>query len=244
MHSWAFALLLRNGEVPQVQMARKTKTQAAITREQLLDAAERVFREQGVARTSLAEVAAAAGVTRGAVYWHFKDKADLFSAMCARATSPLEALLRDAGAATHADPLAALHDLSVAALTRLATDPRAQAVFDVMFHKTELTGELAPIAGRNERDRCECLLNVEQLVQQAVAKGQLPADTDTALATRLLHAFVAGIMREWVQDRAAYDLVACAPRFIDTIIAGLMADPPRRAGRIRPRVRPRSAAPA
>ena len=62
-------------------MARRTKEEAAITREQLLDAAERVFRERGVAGSSLAEVASAAGVTRGAVYWHFRDKADLFAAM-------------------------------------------------------------------------------------------------------------------------------------------------------------------
>src|SRR6266481_9102216 len=128
-------------------MVRKTKVEAAVTREQLLDAAERVFRDRGVAKTSLAEVAASAGVTRGAVYWHFRDKADLFAAMCARATLPLDSLIAEAGGATHADPLGALRALSVAALKRLATDPRTQAVFEVIFHKTELTGDLAPIAG-------------------------------------------------------------------------------------------------
>jgi TetR/AcrR family transcriptional regulator, acrAB operon repressor len=223
-------------------MARKTKLQAAVTREQLLDAAERVFREQGVARTSLTEVAVAAGVTRGAVYWHFKDKADLFAAMCERATLPLDSLIAEVGAAAHDDPLGAVRDLSVAALTRLATDPRAQAVFEVIFLKTELTGDLAPMAGRRARERCECLLSVERLVQQAVAAGQLPADTDTALATRLLHAYVSGIMREWVLDKAAYDLSVQAPRLIDTIIAGLVANPPRCVERVRPRVRPRVAA--
>ena len=54
-------------------MVRRTKEAAAITREQLLDAAERVFRERGVAGSSLAQIAAEAGVTRGAVYWHFRD---------------------------------------------------------------------------------------------------------------------------------------------------------------------------
>ena len=221
-------------------MARKTKTEAAITREQLLDAAEQVFREHGVARTSLTEIAAAAGVTRGAVYWHFKDKADLFTAMCERATLPLDALVSAAGAATHDDPLGALRDLSVAALTCLATDARAQAVFEVMFHKSELTGDLAQIAGRRERERCDCLLSVERLMQQAIAVGQLPADTDPALATRLLHATMGGIMREWVLDKRAFDLAAQAPGFIDTIIAGLLASPPRRLERVRPRVRPRT----
>lgn len=221
-------------------MVRKTKVEAAITREQLLDAAERVFRDRGVAKTSLAEVAAAAGVTRGAVYWHFRDKADLFGAMCKRATLPLDAMLVDAGGKAHDDPLGAVRAVAVLALTRLATDPRAQAVFEVIFHKTEMTGELAEIAGRQERDRCDCLSNVESILAQAVALGQLPSDTDTALATRLLHAYVSGIMRAWVLDKDAYDLAARAPSLVDTIIAGLAANPPRRASRVRPHVRPRA----
>jgi TetR/AcrR family acrAB operon transcriptional repressor len=54
-------------------MARKTKEEAQETRNAILDAAELVFQEHGVSHTSLAEIAAAAGVTRGAVYWHFAN---------------------------------------------------------------------------------------------------------------------------------------------------------------------------
>ena len=80
-------------------MARRTKLEAKVTRERLLDAAEGLFCERGVTRTSLTEVATAAGMTRGAVYWHFKDKADLFRAMCDRATLPLEAMFERVGEA-------------------------------------------------------------------------------------------------------------------------------------------------
>ena len=52
-------------------MARRTKQDAQATREALLDAAEHVFEQRGVARTSLNHIAEAAGLTRGAVYWHF-----------------------------------------------------------------------------------------------------------------------------------------------------------------------------
>jgi TetR/AcrR family acrAB operon transcriptional repressor len=103
-----------------------------------------------------------------------------------------------------------------------------------------MTGELAEIAGRQERDRCACLTNVEGILEQAVTRGQLPADTDTALATRLLHAYVSGLMRAWVLDKDAYDLAARAPSLVDTIVAGLAANPPRRASRVRPRVHPRA----
>jgi TetR/AcrR family acrAB operon transcriptional repressor len=213
-------------------MARRTKEEAAITREQLLDAAERVFRERGVAGSSLAEVASAAGVTRGAVYWHFRDKADLYAAMCERATLPLETMLDAAGTTIHEDPLGALRQLAVTALSRLAGDPRSQAVFEVMFHKSERAAELAPIAERKRRERGRCLAQVERVLQQAVQKGQLPPDTDTALATQALHAYIAGIMHEWVLDPGAYDLATAAAALIDAMLAGLRAAAPRLATRV------------
>src|SRR5437868_13491220 len=122
-------------------MARRTKEDAAATRELLLDAAEREFCERGASRTSLAEVASAAGVTRGAVYWHFRDKADLFAAMCERATLPLDAALERAARTGLPDPLGQLRSLGITALTRLATDARTQVVFEVIFQKSELTDE-------------------------------------------------------------------------------------------------------
>ncbi len=57
----------------------KTKQKAEETRQQILDAAVREFSAHGVSRTSLTDIAIAAGVTRGAIYWHFKNKVDLFN---------------------------------------------------------------------------------------------------------------------------------------------------------------------
>jgi putative PEP-CTERM system TPR-repeat lipoprotein len=65
-------------------MARRTKEEAQETRNRILDFAEHVFNEKGVSRTSLDDLARAAGVTRGAIYWHFRNKAELFDAMLAR----------------------------------------------------------------------------------------------------------------------------------------------------------------
>ena len=221
-------------------MARRTKEDAAATRELLLDAAEREFCERGATRTSLAEVASAAGVTRGAVYWHFRDKSDLFSAMCARAKLPMETMLEWAGNTPQDDPLATLRTLMTTALVRLATDRRSQAVFEVLFHKCELTDQLAPLAQRRQQERSLCLAHVERLLQQAVDAGQLPRDTDTMLATHALHAFISGLMREWVLEKKAYDLGVVAPALVEMIVTGLQSDPPRRPGRVRPRVRPRT----
>lgn len=208
-------------------MARRTKLEAKITRERLLDAAESLFCERGVTRTSLSEVATAAGMTRGAVYWHFKDKADLFRAMCERATLPLEAMFERLGEAAPADPLGTLRALSIGALQSLAGDPRAQKVFEIVFHKSELVDELADLATAHRRERGVCLAQIEDIMRASAAAGQLPADLDPMLATQGLHALMVGIMHEWVLDPSAYDLRSAAPALIDTYLAGLHHRPPR-----------------
>lgn len=210
-------------------MVRRTREAAAATRERLLDAAERVFRDRGVTRTSLAEVAAEAGVTRGAVYWHFRDKADLFVAMCERATSPMDALVEQANARQEGSPLAALRALCVDALAHLSCDARTHAVFEIMFHRSELAGELAGVADRHDRDCAHARACVETVFRRAVAAGELPPDTDTALATFAMYAYVTGLMHEWTLEPGARDLGALAPALVDTFIAGIAANPPRLA---------------
>ena len=212
-------------------MARKTREEAAATREALLDAAEREFRGRGVAHTTLADVAEAAGVTRGAIYWHFRDKAALFEAMCERAAMPMETMLGCAGGGHCADPLGTLRTMAVMALTRLARDARTQAVFDVMFHKCEFTADLAPVAQRQRTADEGCRRQVVDLLLQAIARRQLPADTDAGLAAELLKSFMVGVMHEWVHNPAAYDLERVAPVMIDTVLAGLATNPPRRPRR-------------
>jgi len=209
-------------------MARRTKTEAEVTRQKLLDAAAEVFREHGVAHSTLAEVAAAAGVTRGAVYWHFRDKAHLFDALCEREQLPMEAMLACAGEVRQKDPLRALRTLAVDGLMRLATNARTQAVFDVIFHKCEFAAEFASVAGRRHATDRGCLANVERLLKQAVDTGQLSANTDTELAARCLNAYMVGLMHEWVQRPEAYDLAQAAPAMIDCVLAGLVEKPPMR----------------
>jgi TetR/AcrR family acrAB operon transcriptional repressor len=150
----------------------------------------------------------------------------------------MEAMLASAGESRQQDPLGALRALAVNGLVRLGTDARAQAVFDVIFHKCEFTAQLAAVAGRRHATDSGCLANVERLLAQAVDAGQLPRDTDTRLAARCLNAFMVGVMHEWVQAPKSYDLAQAAPAMIDVVLAGLVARPPRRArGKPVPRIR-------
>ena len=105
-------------------MVRKTKEEARETRNRILDAAEQVFYDKGVSRTSLADIAAQAGVTRGAIYWHFANKGDLFTAMFDRVLLPLDELSAAMGEST--DPLARLAEKLKWCLRAVAVDPLHQ----------------------------------------------------------------------------------------------------------------------
>ncbi|RYY54135.1 MAG: TetR family transcriptional regulator, partial [Comamonadaceae bacterium] len=117
-------------------MARRTKEEALATRHRLIDAAEVLFQSQGVSQTSLQQIAEQAGATRGAIYWHFKDKADLFNAMMERVTLPMESAVRIGGTSEH-DPLTLIETGMVHALRLVTDDPQVRRVFEVAMHKVE-----------------------------------------------------------------------------------------------------------
>ena len=90
-------------------MGRSTRQQALLTRERILDTAERLFEKNGVSRTSLEDIAVAAGVTRGAIYGHFTSKGDLFVAMWERIRPPVDNVY-DTGLQDKEDPLGQLRN--------------------------------------------------------------------------------------------------------------------------------------
>ena len=76
-------------------MARRTAEAAAQTRADIVSAARALFAQSGYAATTTAEVAARAGVTIGAVFHHFKGKADLFAAVFDELDREMDAYARE-----------------------------------------------------------------------------------------------------------------------------------------------------
>lgn len=62
-------------------MARKTKEDTEQTRQAILDSALMTFYEKGFSRTTFDEIAKRINLTKGAVYWHFRNKTDLITAL-------------------------------------------------------------------------------------------------------------------------------------------------------------------
>jgi TetR/AcrR family transcriptional regulator, acrAB operon repressor len=211
-------------------MARRTKAEALATRNRILDAAERVFSRRGASRPSLEDIAAAAGVTRGAIYWHFRNKADLFAAMLARVTLPMEEMVERAGDDAQADPLGYVRRCMVTVLRKTTDDAQTRRVFEIVCHKCEYVDEMAKVRDRYVEMRADCLGEIERGVRNAIRRGLLPDGVNARSAAVGLHALVDGLISNWLLDPKYFPLAREAERMVDQYLAGLGARPQRAAG--------------
>lgn len=206
-------------------MVRKTKEDTQKTYDALLNAAEQVFCEKGVSKSTLNDVACAAGMTRGAIYWHFKDKKELFHALCDRAFLPMETLLNEIMNSSIDDPIATIRRLNLHFIRQVTINPRQTKVFDIIFHRCKKTAEMQSFI-QERNSRAECIDRIAKIFKEAVKKGALPANTDIAIAVQINHAFLIGLVHEWLIDPSAYDLSVHAETMIDVLMAGLVTRPP------------------
>jgi TetR/AcrR family transcriptional regulator, acrAB operon repressor len=206
-------------------MARCTKQEALETRSRILDAAENIFHAQGVSCTSLADVAQAANLTRGAIYWHFKNKSDLFDAMCKRTRLPVEAMVEETADERESDPIGKLRSTCVFVLQEVVHNPHSRKVIDIVFHKCEFVNPADPILIRQREWFAQCSANIERVLRNAMAKGQLPENLDTHLAGTIFHATFDGLLKHWLFSPGSFDLAKDAEKLIDICIDTLRTVP-------------------
>jgi TetR/AcrR family acrAB operon transcriptional repressor len=188
------------------RLARQTKERAELTREAVLDAATQVFFKRGVARASLEEVARSAGVTRGAVYWHFRDKLDLFAAVEERLRVPQEAQLIALTRSSPRDPLAELERAIVNSLTQISVDESMRIQMTVVLLRVDYTEELAPALERQAAYQRRFSDYLQRYFRDVVPPPGAGCDWTPAIAAQVLHTLVHGTILHALRFPAEYPL--------------------------------------
>jgi TetR/AcrR family acrAB operon transcriptional repressor len=202
-------------------MARRTKEEAAATRDSILDAAEKLFVEQGVSRTTLQHIATAAGVTRGAIYWHFDDKGALFNAMMERATLPFECALNVLGKAEAANVLDDLRSFIVEIFRVTETNPQARRVFEIASLKVEFVSEMDAVRVRRRQSQQEWMAQVIERIELGQSTGQIRQDVQPQVLAIGLWATMDGLIRNWMFEPNSFGLVKAGDQVIGTMLEGI-----------------------
>ncbi|MBU9339563.1 TetR family transcriptional regulator [Burkholderia multivorans] len=158
-------------------MARKTREESLAIKHRILDAAELVLLDKGVAQTAMADLAEAAGMSRGAVYGHYRNKMEVCLAMCDRAFA------RTSEGFEAGDGLPAFATLRHAAshyLRQCGEPGSMQRVLVILYTKCEQSDENAA------------------LLRRAIEAGELAADLDVHLAAVYLVSLLEGVFASMI----------------------------------------------
>lgn len=185
---------------------RKSYKKSEISRQQVLDAAVRTLAQRGLAKTSVSDIAEAAGMSKGAVHYHFESKDDLIAQVLAHCGRVMRDQVRRAWdeAGDPRDKMRfALRQMRRArqqgsAELRVLADLMAQAIYDDKLRRL--------VADLFEIDRSDALHHIEQA---ALALGLEPR-VPLRVLPRLLMAILDGL--------ALHDLFEPLPPGDDAIV--------------------------
>lgn len=201
-------------------MARKTREESLNTKNRILDAAELVLLEKGVGQTAMADIAEAAGMSRGAVYGHFNGKIEVCVAVCDRAFS------RAVEGFDLSDERPALATLRLAAshyLHQCGEPGSMQRVLEILYMKCEQSEENAR---RRALYELQTLRIAKALLRRAVAAGELDASLDVHLAGVYLLSLLEGIFGSMIwTTRLRGDRWRDAEAMLDAGVDTLRASP-------------------
>ena len=182
-------------------MVRKTKAEAEQTRREIIDAARCVFHECGVSRTSLEKIARVAGVTRGAVYWHFENKAELFFAMREDSLAVLDEVDAYLDAPDLPDPLDGIEQSLLAFFRIIDGRSEVRQVFEIMTLRCEYVDEFAQVLQEVNKPCMDFLAKLIRSYQRAADKGYLRPGLDPEGAAYDTLSFTAGLFNNWLSSQ-------------------------------------------
>lgn len=199
-------------------MARKTPAEAARTRKRILDAAGEIFSRDGIAKTTLEQIARQAGVTRGAIYWHFRGKQDLLQTLFDGQKLPLERAL-----ATDID-LDSGWQLLRKVLIETVSGDAPRRLSEIMIYQGACATDSAAVHQRLLQARACLMGQLEVLLRSAVAREELSSALDIPAVMEFFQVCITGLLYECLQNSG--DQVQAISSALDTLLSVVKTPPP------------------
>ena len=190
---------------------RRTKAEAEQTREAIIAAAIEVFLKRGVTRATLDEIARVAGVTRGAIYWHFRDKLEIFLALERRANLPNEEfgerLKARLAADPQLDPLDELANTIREGLQSFEANLERRSILTILWMRCEYVDEMQPVLIRQLRADTVLREVFETVIGLAAARDRVASIWPPKIAAHALLLLINGAVADWLREPGTSQLV-------------------------------------
>lgn len=204
---------------------RRTKTEALKTKEYLMLAALDTFYQKGIARTSLNEIAQAAGVTRGALYWHFKNKEDLIDALFQRICDDIESCIKEDSNNNNEQAWSSFRLTLTRFSEHLQHNELHYKFHSILFLKCEHTEQNEAVIAIAKKHQSLWREKIVAVLTDAVQQKALADNLDIDMAVIFIKSSLDGLIWRWLSSGQGFDLAQTAPRMIEIIIDTLENHP-------------------
>lgn len=181
----------------------------------IMNAAIKVFAEQGFHKATISQVAREAGVADGTIYIYFKNKADILDNFFDNRTRQVFQRFRETvDEAEHAEEK--LRNL----LRRHLYEFQRDREMAVVFQREALQARY--VADKYIREISKMYLDIlGEIIAQGQAEGSIRKDFQTGLVKRLILGAVNEVINTWVTSEGRYDLVTMADPLVDLCFKGI-----------------------
>lgn len=196
---------------------RKTKEEALLTKEKILNASLKVFEKKTYEKSSLNEIAKEAGVTRGAIYWHFKNKQDILAELSVRYIQPKIENFKLIANDKKLGSIEKLKKGCIIFFEDLGEDLCRKRFQIILLSKMSLSEETEEVYKRSEAFILESEEILVKLLEEGQKKGEIRTDLEVRFLALSIMSSLLGL-KELYFSKCSYSIEGKIPNIIENIM--------------------------
>lgn len=186
-----------------------------------MESAMTLFLEKGYGRTTIEDIARAAGVTRGALYWHFNEgKPELFNTLIKegilRVGRTLEEIFEQRGS-----PSEKLKAVMTSWLRYLETDEAYRKAMQLAIFNNERNPDFSNGLKEKSEGNMLAIQFIVKIIKEGKSNGEIRADLDPELFGLSAYCFLWGVSELWLFNPELFSLVEISESMVETFLNGI-----------------------
>jgi len=198
---------------------KRTKAEADQTKDQLIEAGLVVFGKLGIQAARVEDIVAEAGVTRGAFYYYFKNKFELYTRLLEIRAAYYREIIHEC-MENELPPIERLRTYMVSVMTRAVTDTRFLAFNEMILHKSPQVEEALGKLKANEKERMIPTAVFIKTIEDGITTGEIRSEIDVGVAVTNIFIFVHGAITFSIINRGRFPLDKVASALVDAFLLG------------------------
>ena len=200
---------------------RRTKEESEETKNTILNTSIKLFSQKGYSRTTLCEIAKESHVTRGAIYWHFKNKLEIFDALYERLHRPFVQMILEDISKDHPEPLIQLQDICIQLFLDLEKDSHKRQAISLFLIKCDYTGELKAYRRKHNERKTQSMNLFMLYFKKAQEKNKISKKENPYLMALSINCYMKGILIEYLSSPESLIAQKDIPTLIKLFFRGI-----------------------